>query len=129
MSDRRSRSRALGEGPPEATGERRIEERRDSQRVPMAFLVREVGSKGAYEERQGDLSLGGIYWRGLTPPRGKRVEVRFRLPGIPREVKAEGEIIQLEQNGGRLGFHVRFTELDLESELGIARFLDSRKPG
>lgn len=127
MVERRRVNRELGEGPPEATGERRIEERRDSHRVPMSFLVREVGSRGSYEEREGDLSLGGIYWKGLTPPKEKFVEVRFRLAGVPKEIKALGEIIQLQRQGGKLGFHVRFTELDVESELGIARYLEQRR--
>jgi uncharacterized protein (TIGR02266 family) len=105
--------------------ERRAEDRRDSIRVPMKFLVRDVSeSGGTYHEREGDLSLGGIYWRGKSPSFGTEVEVRFRLAGVPKEVKALGEIIRVKEAGGDLDFHVRFTELEVESELAIARFLD-----
>ncbi len=107
-----------------SNSDRRAEERRDSIRVPMKFLVRDVSEGGSYVEREGDLSLGGIYWRGKYPPFGTEVEVRFRLAGVPREVKAMGEIIRVKETGRDLDFHVRFTELDVESELAVARFLE-----
>lgn len=90
----------------------------------MTFLVRDQGEDNLWEERQGDLSIGGIHWTGKTPPKGQQVEVRFRLPGIPKELRASGEIIRLSEAGGGIGFHVRFTELDVKSELAIAKYLD-----
>ncbi|MFT3840265.1 MAG: PilZ domain-containing protein [Myxococcaceae bacterium] len=106
------------------TGERKASDRRDSNRVPMTFLVRDVAAGAEYVERSGDLSLGGIFFKGKSPPFGTQVEVRFRLPGVPREVKAVGEIIRLKEAGSDLDFHVRFTELDVTSELAIAKHLD-----
>ncbi len=101
------------------------DERRDSPRVPMAFLVRDVGLRdGEWEERTGDLSLGGISWRGKTAPHGTEVDVRFRLPLVPKEVRARGEILRVKAAGVGIDFHLRFTELDVRSELAIARFLD-----
>ena len=101
------------------------DERRDSPRVPMMFLVRDVGLRdGEWEERQGDLSLGGISWRGKTAPHGTEVDVRFRLPLVPKEVRARGEILRVKAAGVGIDFHLRFTELDVRSELAIARFLD-----
>lgn len=99
-------------------------DRRDSPRVPMRFLVRDLQEGGSYEEREGDLSIGGIYWRGKYPPAGKEVEVRFRLRGVPKELRARGEIIRVMNQNNGFDFHVRFTELDVASELLIARFLD-----
>lgn len=101
------------------------DERRDSPRVPMTFLVRDVGLRdGEWEERQGDLSLGGIYWRGKTAPHGTEVDVRFRLPGVPKELRGRGEIIRVKAAGVGIDFHLRFVELDVQSELAIAKFLD-----
>jgi hypothetical protein len=101
------------------------DERRDSPRVPMMFLVRDVGLRdGEWEERTGDLSLGGISWRGKTAPHGTEVDVRFRLPLVPKEVRARGEILRVKAAGVGIDFHLRFTELDVRSELAIARFLD-----
>ncbi len=109
-----------------ALDQRLYGDRRDSPRVPMKFLVREKEEEGSWDERDGDLSLGGIHWMGKTPPLGKDVEVRFRLPGVAREIRAVGEIIRLSSEGKEIGFHVRFIDLELANELAIARFLDER---
>jgi uncharacterized protein (TIGR02266 family) len=127
MSERRaSERRILAKRPsdPAPGRDRRGAERRDSPRVPMQFLVRNLEEGGSYQERQGDLSLGGIYWTDRYPPEGSEVDVRFRLPRTPREIRARGEIIRVEQEQGGIGYHVRFTELEVESELTIARFLE-----
>ena len=101
------------------------DERRDSPRVPMQFLVRDVGLlDGEWEQREGDLSLGGISWKGKTAPHGTEVEVRFRLPKVPKEVRALGEILRVKSAGQGIDFHLRFTELDVRAELAIARYLD-----
>lgn len=104
--------------------DQRGDERRDSPRVPMTFLVRDVAEGGSYIEREGDLSLGGIYWKGKYPPFGTQVEVRFRLPGVPKEIRARGEIIRVMEKGHDLDFHVRFVELDVADELAMARHID-----
>jgi hypothetical protein len=101
------------------------DDRRESPRIPMQFLVRDVGlPDGEWEEREGDLSLGGIYWRGKTAPHGTEVDVRFRLLGVPKEIRCRGEIIRVKAAGASIHFHVRFTELDVQSELAIAKALD-----
>lgn len=95
--------------------------------MPMHFLVRDIAEGGSYVERDGDLALGGIYFKGKYPSVGKEVEVRFRLPGVPKEVRAKGEIIRVADQGGKgIDFHVRFVELDVESELAIAKHLDDQ---
>lgn len=119
MTDRRKQLVNLG------SKESRGDERRESPRVPMTFLLRDVVEGGSYLEREGDLSLGGIYWKGKSHPFGTRVEVRFRLPGVPAEIRAQGEIIRVMEKGHDLDFHVRFTELDVAEELAIARHLDA----
>jgi len=102
-----------------------VDDRRDSPRIAMEFLVRDVGlPHGEWESREGDLSLGGIYWKGKTAPHGTEVDVRFRLPGVPKEIRCRGEIIRVKAAGATIDFHVRFTELDVQSELAIAKALD-----
>jgi hypothetical protein len=107
-------------------GDRRdkYDDRRDSPRVPMKFLLRDVAEGGSYVEREGDLALGGIYWKGKYAPHGTNVEVRFRLQGVPKEIKAQGEIIRVVDRGNNIDFHVRFTDLDVSAELAIAKYLD-----
>ncbi|MGA9524317.1 MAG: PilZ domain-containing protein [Myxococcaceae bacterium] len=125
MTDRRS-----GTNTPEEkisrVRDRRMGDRRDSPRLPMTFLIRDQGEDSPWEEREGDISIGGIHWLGKTSPNSQKVEVRFRLPGVPKEIRAQGEIIRLSEGGKGIGFHVRFTELDVESELAVARYIDDQ---
>jgi hypothetical protein len=66
---------------------------------------------------------------GDAPPRGQVVDIRFRLPGVPSEMRAQGEIIRIRKEGKGIGFHLRFTELDVLSELAIARYIDDEMAG
>ncbi len=99
-------------------------DRRDSRRVPIRLMVREVALGGSFDEHAGNLSLGGIYFAEGHPPYGSRVEVRFLLPGEPREIRLSGEIVRVSREGAGFGAHVRFQDLPLEAELAIARYLD-----
>ena len=105
--------------PPPSPGE----DRRDSGRVPIRLLVRDAALGGSFEERPGNLGLGGVYYTEGHPPVGNRVELRFLLPGTRREVRANGEILRVSREGGTFGAHVRFAEMPLETELALARFL------
>jgi len=100
------------------------EDRRDSLRVPIRLLVRDAELGGSFEEREGNLALGGVFFAEGYPPVGNRVEVRFVLPGTRDEVHAAGEILRVSREGGRFGAHVKFADLPLEVERAIARFLD-----
>ncbi len=100
------------------------DDRRDSLRVPIRLLVRDAAVGGSFEEHEGNLALGGVYFAEGHPPVGNRVEVRFVLPGTRDEVHASGEILRVSRDGGRFGAHVKFTDLPLEVERAIARFLD-----
>ena len=99
------------------------EDRRDSERIPIRLLVRDAALGGSFEERPGNLGLGGVYYTEGHPPVGNRVELRFLLPGTRQEVQTGGEILRVSREGGTFGAHVRFAEMPLEAELAIARFL------
>jgi acyl-coenzyme A thioesterase PaaI-like protein len=98
-------------------------DRRDSERVALSLLVRDAALGGSYEERIGNLSIGGVFFDGLHPPVGSRFEVRFLLPGGRDEIRAVGEVLRVSREGARFGAHVKFVEIPLDSELAIARFL------
>jgi hypothetical protein len=104
----------------------REDDRRDSSRIPIRLMVRDLELGGSFEERPGNLSLGGVYFTEGHPPIGNRVEVRFLLPGTSFEVRATGEVLQVTREQSAFGAHVRFQDLPLESELAIARFLEGR---
>ncbi|HVP66544.1 MAG TPA: PilZ domain-containing protein [Anaeromyxobacteraceae bacterium] len=109
---------------PGATGHPAEEDRRDSKRVPVRLLVRDLTVGGSFEEQDGNVGLGGVYFAKGHPPPGNRVEVRVLLPGTRSEIRATGEIVQVNPEGGGFGAHVRFANLALEDELALARFLD-----
>lgn len=91
----------------------------------MAFLVRDADSDdAAWALGEGNLALGGFQWRGKPAPKSKVVDVRFRLPRYRRELRAKGEVIRVTGENGSSRFHIRFVDLDVKSELAIARFLD-----
>lgn len=98
-------------------------DRRDSQRIPIHLLVRDAALGGSFEPYEGNLALGGVFYENRHPPAGSRVELRFLLPGVPGEIRANGEVLRVSQEGERFGAHVRFSDLPLDSELAIARFL------
>jgi hypothetical protein len=100
------------------------DDRRDSLRVPIRLMVREAALGGSFDERAGNLALGGVYFAEGHPPLGTRVEIRFILPGGKLEIRAEGDIVRVSRAAGGFGAHVRFQALPLESELAIARYLE-----
>lgn len=96
-------------------------DRRDSTRTPTRLLVREPALGGSFEEREGNLSIGGVFYWALHPPVGGRVELRFFIPAFRREVHAVGEVLRVSRDGHRFGTHVRFVEIPLEAEMTLAR--------
>jgi len=105
-------------------GEKERADRRDSRRVPIRLMIRDAALGGSFDERTGNLSLGGVYFAEKHPPFGTRVELRFLLPGRSGEIRAVGDILRVSREGGSFGAHVRFEELSLDDELAIARFLE-----
>lgn len=112
------------EGKPGAPVRAPGSDRRESQRVPIRLMVRDATLGGSFDERAGNLALGGVYFVEGHPPFGTRVEVRFLLPGATEEIQAVGEILRVSREGKAFGAHVRFQDLPLEAELAIARFLE-----
>jgi hypothetical protein len=103
--------------------EQREADRRDSERIPIHLLVREAALGGSFEPYEGNLGLGGVFFDGLHPPSGPRIEVRFLIPGTKHEIEATGEVLRVSREGARFGTHVKFVDMPLSSELAIARFL------
>jgi hypothetical protein len=103
-------------------------DRRDSLRLPIRLMVRDLALGGSFDEHAGNLSLGGVYFTESHPPFGTRVELRFIVPGLREEVRVQGEIMRVSRDGRAFGAHVKLADLPLQTELAIARFLESAKP-
>lgn len=127
--DRRSGADRTNESELSGDGSRRLQprmgDRRDSPRIPLALLVRYPEVGGSFEERGGDVGLGGVYFEERFEPQGAGVELRFRLPTLEEEVRCLGEILRVSDEGeGVFGVHARFEELPSETERALARFID-----
>src|SRR5689334_22258686 len=93
MADRRHTDRRKAAKRVKRGSDRRTGDRRDSERAPMVYLIRSARAKGPWDLREGELSLGGIFWMDPEVPPSKSVEVRFRLAGTRKEVRAFGEVL------------------------------------
>lgn len=103
---------------------RRMGDRRDSPRIKVKLWVRQVDAGGSFEEKEGDIGVGGAYFKDRHVPVGRTVQLRFRLPRRDEEIRCDGEILRVGEEEGGFGAHVRFLELPTEIELAIARFID-----
>lgn len=108
-----------------ASAERRAGDRRESHRVDLPIEVK-VGNDD-YVTHGGNVAIGGVFFsRPLELPTGAVVQLRFDLPGLDKRVQTRAEVVEITAVGNPtdVGTRVRFMDLDLRSELLIARFLD-----
>jgi hypothetical protein len=110
---------------PRKSRARRMGERRESPRLPIAVWVKNAAATD-FEEVEGDISVGGMHFTDALPIQGKKIDLRFRLPGRKDEVHVKGEVVEVSARGDRYGAHVRFTEVEVDTELAIARYIDER---
>jgi PilZ domain len=71
-----------------------------------------------------DLSLEGARFTLPSPPPTQEMEVRFRLPEVKDEVRLVCKVQRTEAAGKETSVHVRFGDLDVRTELALARLLD-----
>jgi hypothetical protein len=107
---------------PAVPGQELAEDRRDSHRIPLELLVREE-QMGSYDQRVGNLGLGGVFFTAGHPPPRSRMDLRLRLPGIRDEVVLEAEVVRVAEQAGQFGIHLRFVEPPLELEMAVAKYL------
>jgi hypothetical protein len=129
VRDRRARkpaaAKAESAAETEKERERRMGDRRESPRLPIKVWVRNP-AVGTFQERRGDISVGGLHFTDSLPIEGKQVDLRFKLPGKAHEVQVKGEVVRVAGKKGKYDAHVKFTDVDLETERAIARFIDER---
>ena len=109
----------------ENSEERRMGDRRDSHRIPLQVEVKEGNSD--FEEHAGNISIGGVFFeKPLELPIGSGVKLKFTLPNSGKDIAVDGEVVEITAVGSpeEKGTRVRFKDLDLKSEILIARYLD-----
>jgi len=127
MSERRDDGdRRQGRDSPE----RRQGDRRESHRVNIQVEVK-VGNQD-FQAHQGNIAIGGVYFvQPLDLPTGAVIQLRFDLPGLDKRVETKAEVVEITAVGRptEVGTRVKFVDLDLRSELLIARYLDQNPEG
>jgi Tfp pilus assembly protein PilZ len=123
MTDRRKKGQQCSDATP--VPERRMGERRDSLRLPLQVAVK-VGER-AFEDYPGNISIGGVFFEQPLPVSpGDTVLLRFNIPQFDKQIEVTGEVMAIAPGDGAIppGTRVKFVELDLRTELLIARYLD-----
>lgn len=97
-------------------------ERRQSPRLPVQGMT--VSDGATVFDGGGNVGLGGALFcgRGEELP-ASTLTVSFTLPGSGNEIRARGEVLHQAQDGERLWLRVRFTDLPVEGEKAIARYI------
>jgi len=93
----------------------------------VAIEIEVKVGNGPYDRHLGNIGIGGVFFaKPLDLPTGAMVQLRFTLPEMDKAVEAKAEVVEITAVGkpATVGTRVRFVDLDLRSELLIARFLD-----
>jgi len=131
-SGSKPQQRSSSTGRPErraSEGDARLEDRRDTGRIPATFGVSEADGSGVHLCQAEDIAIGGItikHARGLSHEPRTEVALRFALPGSTQEIEARGEIVS-DANAGRFRrTGVRFIAVQPEHQQLIAAYCRRR---
>lgn len=86
-------------------------ERRRSLRVPVSLPIEVRDERGFSFHSTRDLSATGCFFdRAIPHAVGARVALSFALPGDPRTIRCEGEVVNVPDKKG-YGMGIRFVNL------------------
>jgi uncharacterized protein (TIGR02266 family) len=96
--------------------------RRSSPRVALSISVSYRVDQVIASALCANVSKGGIFLRTMNPqPAGKRLRVRFRLPGSKREIDTE---VVVAWSDARAGMGLQFLALHHEEQAELDAFVD-----
>ena len=91
-------------------------DRRKDPRIPTDLWIEAEAGDELYFHRAANLSAGGAFFDKTIPaPVGKRVALRFALPGTGHEVRCQGEIV----SAGAHEMGVKFIDLSADDLAAI----------
>lgn len=127
--DRRSRDRRVDSRIPEAIDRvksRRREDRRDAAR-PFKTLFVQSSVAPLPVLHRASLSLGGAKWVTEHAPEETDVTLHLQLPEMTSAAVISARIERRRAlKNGKTELYAAFLDLDLKTELAIARYLESR---
>lgn len=109
-------------------------DRRDSPRLLLKFRVLDENGRD-FVMHEGDVSIGGAYFTAEAPPISDPIELEIPLPEkdgaeVPDVIRCSAKLIRAtRQEDGLWGIHLAFSNMKLEDEQALARFIDGYLKG
>ena len=100
--------------PDDARGkkDRRREERRTKERIPVKMWVRNIEGEADYFQQTANLSANGMYILSPNPYSiGTIIDIEFQVPGTDYIVKCGAEVLKCTDEEPMIGLSVRFKDM------------------
>ena len=100
--------------PDDARGkkDRRREERRTKERIPVKMWVRNMEGSADYFQQTANLSTNGMYILSPNPySLGTIIDIEFQVPGTDYIVKCGAEVLKCTDEEPMIGLSVRFKDM------------------
>ena len=100
--------------PDDARGkkDRRQEERRTKDRIPVKMWVRNIEGEADYFQQTANLSVNGMYILSPNPySAGTVIDIEFQVPGTDYIIKCGAEVLKCTDEEPMIGLSVRFKNM------------------
>lgn len=126
--DRRHQNRRADEGGTESQDRKdpRREDRREASR-PFRTLFVQSSLAPLPVLHRASLSLGGACWVAESAPPEEEISLHLQLPDMASAVVIPARIQRRRAlEDGKIEIYAAFTQLDVKTELALARFIEDR---
>jgi uncharacterized protein (TIGR02266 family) len=98
-------------------------ERRRAYRATVSIAVEISDPSGFTLHSTRDVSVGGVFFDRAIPHKvGSRVQLSFQLPGDPRNIRCDGEVVNVPDKSG-YGMGVRFSNVAPADQQRLEEFI------
>lgn len=109
--------------------DRRQQERRTKERIPVKMWVRNIEGDADYFQQTANLSANGMYILSPNPySAGTVIDIEFQVPGTDYIIKCGAEVLKCSDEEPMIGLSVRFKDMSSQDkkivEKAIAQLAD-----
>ena len=100
--------------PDDARGkkDRRQQERRTKERIPVKMWVRNIEGNADYFQQTANLSASGMYILSPNPySAGTVIDIEFQVPGTDYIIKCGAEVLKCTDEDPMIGISVQFKDM------------------
>ena len=105
--------------PDDARGkhDRRQQERRTKERIPVKMWVRNIEGDADYFQQTANLSASGMYILSPNPySAGTVIDIEFQVPGTDYIIKCGAEVLKCSDEDPMIGLSVRFKDMTAQDK-------------